>query len=101
VNSVLEMFIYGARSSAACSGGAALPYLFLIENACMKIQYMNGNLCLNHNISEGKHCYRGCCHTFRHSFAAHLIKGGYDIRTVQELPGQYDVRTTDLYACIK
>ena len=46
---------------------------------------------------DAKLTHRVTCHTFRHSFATHLLEDGYDIRTVQELLGHRSVTTTMIY----
>lgn len=48
-------------------------------------------------VKRSKLTKRATAHTFRHSFASHLLQANYDIRTIQQMLGHSDVRTTMIY----
>jgi site-specific recombinase XerD len=55
---------------------------------------------IKYAVRKAKICKRLATHTFRNSLATHLLQANYDIRTIQELLGHSDVRTTMAYTHI-
>ena len=87
---------YLARGRTKLSKTHSQNYLFLNHHG-RKLSRMGAWKILQFYVKKAGITKKVHPHTFRHSFATHLLKGGADLRTVQELLGHADISTTEIY----
>lgn len=94
----IEAYLVRARPLLASRGGST-PALFLGLRG-MRVSRQNAWLIIRSRAERAGLGFEISPHTFRHSFATHLLAGGADVRVVQELLGHSSVATTQIYTLV-
>jgi integrase/recombinase XerD len=94
----IDAYLVRARPSFSARG-AATPALFLGSRG-NRVSRQNAWLIIRAAAEKAKLGLEISPHTFRHSFATHLLAGGADVRVVQELLGHSSVATTQIYTMV-
>ncbi|MDQ1549175.1 MAG: integrase/recombinase XerD [Microbacteriaceae bacterium] len=96
--SAIDAYLVRARPSLSAKG-TATPALFLGLRG-QRVSRQNAWLIIRARAEKAKLGIEISPHTFRHSFATHLLAGGADVRVVQELLGHSSVATTQIYTLV-